>query len=141
MSAQGSGTRTRVTLTGLNRNTSDFKDILLDIGQGFYFSGSAQSNFCFNYGFLKFLNLTGLQVGKECSSFSCRQQIDYGSIFVFTLHQIKNLQRNSCVCFWEGLKSQVSLLYLCTLKLYILDKNFNSLSLLKQKVDYADLEK
>ena len=60
MSAQGSGTRNRVTLTGLNRNTSDFKDIFLDIGQGFYSSGSAQSNFCFNYGFLKFLNLIGL---------------------------------------------------------------------------------
>ena len=59
MSAQGSGTRNRVTLTGLNRNTSDFKDIFLDIGQGFYFSGSAQSVF-FNYGFLKFLNLIGL---------------------------------------------------------------------------------
>ena len=44
-------------------------------------------------------------------------------------------------CFWEGLKSQVSLLCLCTLKLYILDKKFNSLSLLKQKVDYAELEK
>ena len=39
MAAQGSGTRTRVTLTGLNRNTADFRVILIDIGQGFYFPG------------------------------------------------------------------------------------------------------
>ena len=50
MAAQGSGTRIRVTLTILNRNTADFRVILIDIGQGFYFSGSAQSNFCFNKG-------------------------------------------------------------------------------------------
>ena len=51
MAAQGSGTRTRVTLTGLNRNTADFRVILIDIGQGFYFSGSAQSNFVSNFCF------------------------------------------------------------------------------------------
>ena len=50
MAAQGSGTRTRVTLTGLNRNTADFRVILIDIGQGFSFSRSAQSNLCFNKG-------------------------------------------------------------------------------------------
>ena len=50
MAAQGSGTRIRVTLTVLNRNTADFRVILIDIGQGFYFSGSAWSNFCFNTG-------------------------------------------------------------------------------------------